>query len=164
MDGPFPKVSLKHLPAGNLHRVPVVHTVWGKHTLCKWFFFWNGAHTTRDRLLMATVSAKANSGCAWFLTCPLNWMHSIRTCLWFPWVRTTASVCARRNANAGGSEKQVPRKKGLHVPANPQKQCVKCFDVAKTGRDCHNTRSDRTALWQRGDSTAVVSVPNKRQR
>ena len=66
-DGPFPKVSLKHLPAGNLHRVPVVHTVWGKHTLCKWFFFWNGAHTTRNSVLMAMVSAKANGCCVCFL-------------------------------------------------------------------------------------------------
>lgn len=66
-NGPFPKVSLKHLPAGNLHREPVVHTVWGKHTLCKWFFFWNGAHTTRNSVLMATVSAKANGCCVCLL-------------------------------------------------------------------------------------------------
>lgn len=83
MDGPFPKVSLKHLPAGNLHRVPVVHTVWGKHTLCKWFFFWNGTHTTRDSVLMASVSAKANGCCVWVCLC----VHStacvrILYCIW----------------------------------------------------------------------------------
>lgn len=45
-------------------------------------------------------------------------------------------------------EKQVTRNKGWHVPANPQKRFVKRFDVAATGRDCHNTKSSLAEGWQ----------------
>lgn len=116
VDGPFPKVSLKHLPAGNLHRVPVVHTVWGKHTLCKWFFFfWNGTHTTRDWLLMATVSAKVNSRCECFLICPLNQMYipcRIHTCPQFPCPNHIIHVCTEEckcghGLKAGNEEKRL---------------------------------------------------------
>ena len=106
-DGPFPKVSLKHLPAGNLHRVPVVHTVWGKHTLCKWFFFWNGANTTRNSVLMATVSAKANGCCVCLLyVCIVLHVYVFRTlsctcvCAYetmIHLIRSTWSVNALRN-------------------------------------------------------------------
>lgn len=87
-DGPFPKVSLKHLPTENLHRVLVVHTVWGKHTLCKWFFFWIGMHTTRNSVLMAIMSAKANGCCVFLLLCAPYWM-----CMYFLFHRTHPYVC-----------------------------------------------------------------------
>lgn len=119
MDGPFPKVSLKHLPAGNLHRVPVVHTVSGKHTLCKWFFIWNGTHTTRDRLLMATVSAKAN---ARRVALP----YRLAELDVFPAACTP--VCRPTHPYVHGEEckcrqhwKTGNKEKSLRVPVNPQK-------------------------------------------
>lgn len=106
MDGPIPGVSLKHLPAGNLHRVPLVHTIWGKHILCKWFFFWNGAHTARDTVLMASVSAKANGCCErlllmWATRCML--MHFVPLCPIFRTVSYTSECAAYFSQNKWGN-------------------------------------------------------------
>lgn len=43
--------------------------VGGKHTLCKWFFFWNETHTTRNGVLMVIMSAKANGCCVCACSC-----------------------------------------------------------------------------------------------
>lgn len=134
MEGPFPKVSLKHLPAGNLHRVPVVHTVWGKHTLCKWFFFWNGTHTTRNSVLMAIVSAKANGCCVCLLMCALCCMcmyfvlHCICPCRWnLPSQKHLIHKCredlkCRKEWKAGNKEKVCL---ALHILVHSQKRFVK---------------------------------------
>lgn len=136
MDGPFPEVSLKHLPAGNLHRVPVVHTVWGKHTLCKWFFFWNRARTTRNGVLMATVSAKANGCCVCLHICALHCMCFVHVCACESMFTSPLTVNERRETLKckETQQKTVNKEKvclALHISVNSQRQFGKGRDVRR---------------------------------